>query len=353
MAALGFTSLALSTAPLMAQTESSNPESLSMDGKIRAGEFGQTTSLLVMRDDETIFEAYYDDGNAETLRNTRSVTKTITGMLVGIAIGQGAIASEQDTVLSYFGFEPDNQDPRKTAMTIDALLSMSGPLECNDQNPWSRGHEERMYTIEDWPRFFLDLPIRGIPAWDSKPEDSPYGRAFSYCTAGVSTLGALVENATNQKLEDFAKTNLFAPIGIKNAKWQFSPLGLAQGGGGLELSTRSLAKLGRLYLDGGIARGKQIVPVDWVEKSITPKADVPGRNGTEYGYLWWLQDYTVGDHTYAAAAMNGNGGNKVVIVPELDLVAVITTTNFGQGNAHALSDRLVQDLILPKALSNE
>lgn len=313
-------------------------------------EYAGVTSVLVMQDGAIIAERYFE-GDADTLRNTRSATKTVTGMLAGIAVGDGTLARDS-RVPSFF---PDraiaNPDPRKEAVTVLDLATMSSIAECDDGNMFSRGNEERMYLIEDWPGFFLDLPVRGFPAWTTRPEDSPYGRAFSYCTAGVTTLGAVVENATGMPLEDFAQDRLFAPLGITDAKWQFSPLGLAQGGGGLELSTRALGSLGQLLLDGGAYRGQRILPADWAEETLSPQADVPGRDGTEYGYLVWLQDAEADGRRVVTRSMAGNGGNKVIIEPETRSVTVITTRNFGQRDAHAKSDRLYTQAILPALLA--
>lgn len=319
---------------------------------VAAGEAGRTTSLLVMQDGEIVFERYFDAGGAGALRNTRSATKTVTGMLAGIAIAEGHIASADTPILDYF---PDrtiaNPDPRKAEITVADLLTMSSLMECDDGNPFSRGNEERMYLIEDWPGFFLDLPIKGFAPWLTRPEDSPHGRAFAYCTAGVTTLGAVIEAATGMELEDFARSRLFDPLGIARAEWPFSPLGLAQGGGGLELTTRGLARLGRLYLDGGMADGRQIVPRAWVETSVSPQVAVPDDRGFEYGYLWWLQPFEAGGRQFTAWLMNGNGGNKVIVEPETGSVTVITTTNYGNREAHAMSERLYREFVLPQLIA--
>jgi len=324
----------------------------SFDGIVETGDFGNITSIVVSQAGEIIHESYYDE-QPDALRNTRSVTKTITGALVGMAIEDGHIASHKSAVVDYIERNPRYPDPRKNAMTLEDLLTMSGPLECNDSIPYSRGNEERMYLIEDWVGFFLDLPIRGFPAWTPKPEDSPYGRAFAYCTAGVVTLGQAIETATGVPLEDYAQRRLFAPLGIANAKWQFSPLGLAMGGGGLGLTSRSLEKIGRLYADDGLFAGKRVLSSSWVEQSISPKAEVAEQQGVEYGYLWWLRDYSANGESFQAAQMSGNGGNKVIVIPKLRVVAVITKTDFGQREAHRQSEKAFEQHILPLILARQ
>lgn len=316
-----------------------------MDSAIWRGEFQRVTSVLVARHGRLVHEMYYDERPTE-LRNTRSATKTVTGMLIGIAIEQGLISAADAAVFPFFQdkLPVENPDPRKERITIEDLLTMSSCLECDDNNSFSRGNEERMYLLEDWIGFALDLPVKGYPAWVTKPEDSPYGRSFSYCTAGVVALGGVLERATKMRADRYAETHLFGPLGIKQTTWQFTPLGGAMTGGGLGLRSRDLLSLAQIYLDGGLWNGIRIVPEAWVKLSTTPKVQVS--DDTAYGYLWWLRTFRRGERTHSAYYMSGNGGNKVMVFPALGMTVVITTTNYNVRGAHELTDRLVTEYIL-------
>jgi len=317
------------------------------DAAIRNGDYKKITSVLVARDGKILHEAYFNGADASTLHNTRSCTKTITGALIGIAIDRGLVPSVQAPILPYFtDRQPfQNPDPRKARITIEDFLTMSSLLECDDWNDMSRGNEERMYLIEDWVKFTLDLPIRGFPAWTKKPADSPYGRSFSYCTAGVTTLGALLERAVQKPVPDFAKENLFDAIGVGKVEWQFTPLGTAMTGGGLGLTSRDLFRFAELYRLGGSWNGKRVLPAAWVAQSIRPHAQID--DDTAYGYLWWLKTYKAGDRAYRSYFMSGTGGNHVHVFPDQNMVVVITTTNYRERSPHEITDRLLTERVLP------
>jgi CubicO group peptidase (beta-lactamase class C family) len=330
----------LSLAPLMA-----------MEKAISAGEFKKIGSILVARHGKLVYEKYFD-GDASTLRDTRSATKSITDLLIGIAIGEHKLSGVDARVLSLLperARKLQNPDPRKDKITVEDFLTMSSPLECDDWNDASRGNEERMYLVEDWAQFILNLPLRGRMHLGEQVEAPPYGRYFSYCTGGVFTLSEVLEKVTGTRTDRYAQEKLFGPLGITDAVWVYSPMNIPQTGGGLRLTSRELLKIAELYRAGGQWRGRRILGAAWVEASTRPHARID--EDTEYGYLWWLKAFKSGSKTYPAFYMSGNGGNKVAVFPGLDMAVVLTSTNFNTKGMHEQTDRLLSEYIL-RAVEN-
>ena len=201
-----------------------------------------------------------------------------------------------------------------------------------------------MYIVEDWAQFILDLPVKGRMHLGEKVEPPPYGRDFSYCTGGVFTLSEVLGKATGARTDRFAQEKLFGPLGITDAVWVYSPLNVPQTGGGLRLTSRDLLKIAELYRAGGVWERKRLVAESWVKTSTTPHARID--EDTEYGYLWWLKKFKSGDQSHAAFFMSGNGGNKVMVFPDLDMTVVLTSTNYGTKGMHQQTEQLLTDYIL-------
>ena len=316
-----------------------------MEEAIRAGQFKKIASVLVARGGRVVYEGYFD-GDASTLRDTRSATKSITSALVGIAIAEKKLNGVNARVLELLterACKMQNPDPRKDKITIEDFLTMSSPLECDDWNDASRGNEERMYVIEDWAQFILDLPVRGRNVGE-KAEAPKYERNFSYCTGGVFVLSEVLQKATGLRTDRYAQEKLFGPLGINDEQWVYSPLNIPETGGGLRLSSRDLLKIAELYRNGGVWQGSRVLDEAWVKVSTQSHAQIDDQ--TEYGYLWWLKTFKSGGKDRPAYYMSGNGGNKVAVFPALDMAVVITSTNYNTRGMHEQTDKLLTDYIL-------
>ncbi|MBR9826124.1 MAG: serine hydrolase [Alphaproteobacteria bacterium] len=337
--------LAISETGLAQVFDFSAEDGAALNTAIEAGAYGTVTSIVILHEGEIAHEGYFNGAEASTLHNTRSVTKTLTAYAVGAAIADGHLSLET-RIASLFEDYADEiaTDPRKSEITVEDLLTMSSILECDDWNPMSRGNEERMYIVEDWTGFFWSLPVRGYPSWATPPGEAAYGRAFSYCTAGVQLLGETVERAVGEDFISWSEERIFSPLGIDRLDWPLNGNGDPHMGGGLGLESRALARLGEVQRLGG----ETILPRSWTEASITPRAQIPNTPGFEYGYLWWLMPYEVAGERYWAAAMNGNGGNRVMVLADFGLTVVFTNTDYNTQGMHENAARFFAEQVVAR-----
>lgn len=328
--------------------EWSNDDASRVSEAVSTGKYGQITSVWIEQDGEVIYEEYFHGADADAFHNMRSAGKTITGMLVGTAIDDGHIKSVDVKLAPLFAdLRPfANGDPRKEQISLEDLLTMSGPLECDDWNSYSRGNEERMYLVEDWSSFYWNLPIKNRPSWEIPESDGGFGRLFAYCTAGVQLVGETIERAVDTTVPEYAANRLFRPIGIENPKWNFASTGQAHLGGGLELTTADWAKSGRLYVNRGRVGGSQVVSESWIDASLSDYVRIDDKSN--YGYLWWRPEYLVEGNRFRANMMSGSGGNRVYVLPEFGIVVVLTKNDFGDREAHPKSDRFFVEEVVQR-----
>lgn len=319
-----------------------------MEKKILNKDYKKITSVLVNRKGELVYEKYFNEGNQNHLNDIRSASKSITAILFGQAIEQGLFNSEQDKVIPVFSDKQPiaNLTPKKASMTFQDLLMMNAPMECNDWNNMSQGNEERMYLLEDWEQFVLDLPNRGVPPWEPLAKDRAYGVAYSYCTGGVFLAGSAIARKANMGLDEFANKYLFTPMDINKSVWLYSPMGIAQGGGGLRLSSRDYLKLGQLMLDKGEYQGKRIVKPGWIKKMFKARSVAMPDRGIEYGYLWWIFEFEHKGKLIKAYAAAGNGGNYLWVVPKLELTSIITSTAYNTSYMHQQTQEIFEQVVL-------
>lgn len=297
--------------------------------------------IVVMKDGELLFERYYNDTKISSLHNPRSVGKTFASIVLGIALRDGHIESLDQTLADFYDLDKyKNPSPKKSAVTLRQLVTMSSGFNAFDFDPRSIGNEENMYPTDNWVDWALDLPMAG---------DRVPGDAWYYFTGGAVLLGDILDQSVPGGLEAYADRVLFKPMGIRKYQWEYTPQKVANTAGGLQMSARDFAKIGQLYANRGQWRGRQLVPADFVDMSFEAAfPDVGYGNG--YGFFWWLKSYTVKGRDLPVAYASGNGGNKIFVFRDEPIVVAITASAYGQMYAHPQVDEIMERYILPAVL---
>ncbi|MGN6530542.1 MAG: serine hydrolase domain-containing protein [Ginsengibacter sp.] len=300
--------------------------------KIIDGSYPNIHSVLIIKDGRLVFEQYFYQYTKDSVQELRSASKSIYSALAGIAIDQGFIKSKNEKVLHYFPeYILKNMSDAKKRITIEDLLTQQTGLDCDISNPKSEGNETTMDYSDDWVKFTLDLPMI----------DTPGGKGM-YCSGNPITLGRIIEKATNMPLLQYASKNLFGPLKFDNYKWDFKPdKSSAENYCQIYLTPREMAKFGLLYLNGGTWDGKQIVSANYVNQSFAKHSVI---QGDDYGYLWWLKYLDADGTRYYTKAAQGNGGQRIYVMPDQKMVVVITGGNY---NRQSPSDELMAKYILP------
>jgi len=269
-------------------------------------------SLIVCREGTIVAEEYtnYNSYGADSIKNIMSVTKTFTGVLVGLAVDKGYIESVNDPVSKYLAGIITFPDNIKAGITIDQCLKMSFGHAWNGTSSSSL-FENCFFQSEDNLQFIIDLPLINTP-----------GTVFNYSDGASHLLSAIITEATGISTLDFATENLFDPLGITEYEWSTDDRGYHLGAAYLRIKPRDMVKFGNMVLNNGKYEGKQVVPESWINEMTTTKIstnnDVP--HGPEYGYQIWLG--TTSGHRYYMAM--GWGGQFIIIVPDLQLIVTAT-----------------------------
>lgn len=270
-------------------------------------------AAVIVRDG-CIVDAYYRDGYDETSVFTlQSVSKSITGALVGIALEQGYLENVDEPLADYFPELRSAADPRWADVTIRHLLNHTSGIASTDSPLW---YEWR--ASENWLDYLFALPIHTTP-----------GENFDYSTGNTHLLSAILERAVGRPLGDYAQEVLFEPLGVTSAGLETAPEGVGDGGNGFSMTTRDLARFGLLFLNGGAWQGRQIVPADWVEASTTTQAQRTS-DGSRYGYQWWVRSF--GGHE--AFVAQGHYGQYIIAVPDLSLLIAVNSHYEGSSSIY-------------------
>ena len=309
-------------------------------------------SLLIARHGKLVFEQYFYGFDQDRTHDMRSASKTFAPVLLGIArdrgagIGPDALASEifsNDKPFAHW-------DERKNHLTLAAIMSMTSGLACDDNDDSSPGNENNMQgqtAQPDWYKYTLDLPMTAEPG----------GKHAVYCSADLNLVGGAVSHLAHSWLPDLFDQYLARPLQFATFHMNLMPTGEGYMGGGLYLRPRDELKLGQLYLNGGMWNGHRVVSKQWVEESTTSHSEFDPQTEYdaphEYGYGWHINQLKVGNRTFRAYSAGGNGGQIVMVLPELDLVVGFNGGSYGEFSKwYRWGLQLVPQYIIPAALAN-
>lgn len=305
------------------------------------GTYKDVHSVLLYQNGKLVMEEYFYGYNAQRTHQLRSATKSVVSALTGIAIDQGAISGDKERVLPQMGYSSyANPDPRKAAITIGDFLSMSSGLDCNDHSSTSPGRETVLDDSPDWVKATLDLPMINDP-----------GTKGYYCSGGVAVVGRMAENAIHMRLPEFAQKYLFGPLGVARTSWawNYDLTNADKEYSQIHLRPRDMLKLGLLFAQDGSWHGKQVISSAWVRASLAEQSHV---DSVSYGYFWWRPWLNVatssGFQHVDIVAAQGNGGQKIYIVPQYKLIAVFTGGGY---NAESTPpNTIMAKVILPRLM---
>ncbi len=330
-------------------------------GRIDNGKYGEVHSMLIYKGEKLVFEEYfsghayqwdapghygeYVTWNKDMPHCIHSDSKSFTSLCIGIAIEQGFIQDVNQSIFDFLpGFESFKQDG-KEKITIEHLLTMTSGL---DWEEWkiSLGSIEND-QIGIW--FYEDGPVNYVLR---KPLVAEPGTRFNYSGGDIQLLAEILHNATGLKLDAFSEKYLFEPMGItSNNWWLIFSSGEIQAAGGLKITPRDMVKVGAMMLNKGKWENQQIVPEDWVDKCMSPypgnrNIKIPGEDlgKVGYGYTWWTKSFTYRGEKITWYSALGWGGQKISILPELDMVVVFTGANYN-GKVHNF--KILKEYILP------
>ncbi|HEX8232373.1 MAG TPA: serine hydrolase [Caulobacteraceae bacterium] len=312
-------------------------------------------SLLVAHRGKLVLEEYFFGYGRDDPHDLRSAGKTFSSVMLGAAMMNGAPLSAQTSIYGVMsGLGPfANPDPRKARITLAHLMTHTSGLDCDDNDDKSLGREDAMQSQTrqpNWWKYTLDLPMKHDP-----------GARYAYCSANTNLVGGALTTATGTWLPELFDRTVARPLEFGPYYWNLMPTGEGYQGGGAFLRPRDFLKVGQVYADGGIWRGRRIVGSDWVTLSTSPHVEISpettGLGAEEFpnfyskgfdGYAWHLNTIEVGGKSYRAYEASGNGGQVLIVVPQAELVVAYTAGNYGQGGIWGRwRDQIVGGEIIP------
>jgi CubicO group peptidase (beta-lactamase class C family) len=293
--------------------------------------------VLIARHGRLVLEEYFYGENGDKPHETRSASKTVATVLIGAAMQAGARIGPETSVYGVMRPDAADLDAGKRALTLEHLLTMSSGYDCDDNGDTRPGNEDTVTQQDqdpDWTRMILDVPIIRQP-----------GAQAVYCSINPHLAGGVLSRVTGRSVPDLMYELVAEPMGMRDYYVPLSPLGEGYLGGGWKFRPRDFMKLGQLYLDGGTWQGRRVVSEEWVRRSTQPR--YPMGRSARYGYLWWIVEYPYAGRTVQAYFASGNGGQEVMVIPELDLVIAVYGGNYNENAGWLMITDLIPQYILP------
>jgi len=289
--------------------------------------------------------------DAATKHDMRSISKSVTSLLVGIAFDRGLLTDLDAPVFSFFPEYEALRTPEKDRITLRHLLTMSSGLAWNENTVPFTGPSNSYSQMEAAPRadhFVLAQPLAAQP-----------GEVFNYNTGTANLLGLILRKISGKRLDAFAKETLFDPLRIEDWDWDYDAGFNPAAGTGLRLRPRDLAKIGQLVLQHGVWNGRQVVSSAWIEEAMIPRTTgkslmlklVP-EGISSYGFLWWLGRLPVDHPEHDLIVANGYGGQRLFILPDLDLVVVTTAGDYGGKSMGLTGATALTEFLLPGVVAH-
>lgn len=304
-------------------------------------------SLLILKDNQLLYEKYFNGYTKDSIHNTRSSFKSITSLLVGIAIDKGFIKDVNQKVYEFFPEYPWlRTDPLKKLLTVKNLLEMKSGFDCEEFND-TKDCEDSMSLSKNWVEYSLKLPMKNKP-----------GEIWSYTSINPMILSGILKKATNMSVKDFAAKYLFGPLDISFYKWTVYPSGNAMTAGSFYIRPRDMLKIGQLVKDKGIYKHKQVISKKWITESTrcnilipdfsfmkSSKSKIGFPQSAYYGYYWYRETVKTNDIEENLLFASGNGGQYIFIIERLNLTIVFTQGNYGSFKAKQAFEILVKFIL--------
>lgn len=289
--------------------------------------------VVVLRDGRVVAERYFNGETEATLHDIRSAGKSVTALVVGIAIDQGKLHGPDDTVSAYW---PESKGSAIGDVAIRDVLTMRSGLAAFDEDPASPGNEDKLDAAPD-PLLFL----RSVPRAD------PPGSRYRYNSVTAYTAGVVVAKATGQSMADFARTSLFRPLGIRRWRWASDAAGYTKGQGNLSLTARDLAKIGEMVRGEGLYQGRRVVSARWIRDALAPKVSIADSDpyAESYGYFWYSKAQQINGTSIPVSFASGNGGNKIYVIPSRHMVVAVTSSAYGRGYGQRRSEEILKAVL--------